>query len=120
MSTLRTVAVLVMKATGAIDMKLTLTPVCSSHFTHVVAKKILVTEMSDLGRNFVVEQLYDDACDVGLALRNKRTGNTTTWHITHDVYDEDGDLMHLELRPTHESVASNPAIRDYKMLLLND
>lgn len=106
--------------TGATNMKLNPTLVGSSHFTHVAAKKVLVTELSDLGRSFSMKPLYDDACDVGLTLINERTGNVTRWYFAQDVVDADGDLMHIELRPTHESVATNPAIDGYTMLLLND
>ncbi len=114
------VAALVMNRIGAINMKIIPTLVSSSQFTHVATKKVLVAELSDLGPRFVLKPLYDDACDIGLAFLNERTGSVTTWYFTHDVLDGDGDLMHVELRPTSESVASNPAMRDYTMILIND
>jgi hypothetical protein len=101
-------------------MKLDLTPLCSSLFTHNSNDKVLVTDVTDLGRNFKFDQLYDDACDAGLALQHKKTGNVTTWYVSRDVHDAEGDLMHIELLPTHESVEANPAIVGYKMIILND
>lgn len=101
-------------------MKLELTPLCSSLFTHSVKDKVLVTDVTDLGLRFAFSQLYDDACDVGLALQHEKTGNITTWYVSRDVHDNEGDLMHIELLPTYESVAANSAIVGYKMLILND
>jgi hypothetical protein len=97
-------------------MKLDLIPLCSSLFTHSVKDKVLVTDVTDLGRNFAFNPLYDDACDIGLA----KTGHVTTWYVSRDVCDPEGDLMHIELLPTYESVVANPAIVGYKMMILND
>jgi hypothetical protein len=120
MSICRTLAALLLNPTGAIDMKLDLIPLCSSLFTHSVKDKVLVTDVTDLGRTFAFSQLYDDACDVGLALQNEKTSHVTTWYVSRDVHDAEGDLMHIELLPTYESVAANPAIVGYKMMILND
>lgn len=95
------------------------TTLSSSLFTHNLTDKVLVCEASELGGG-KFSPLYDDACDIGLDLRNEKTGNITTWSFSRDVYDADGDLMHTELSPIFESVRRNPALQGYKMIILND
>ena len=61
-------------------MQLNITPYNIKRFTHNAEAKLLVTEASDL--NWMpgtddFKQLYDDACDIGIALSNPRTGSTT-------------------------------------------
>lgn len=78
----------------------------------------LVTEASDLGlRGF--QPLYDDACDVGIALRSHRTGAVTRWHLAEE-HVRDGDITHWTLRPTTESVRQQPQIQHYKLTIYND
>lgn len=119
MSTRRTVAVSVMKRTGAIDMLIEFAPVSSKLFTHNHERCELCTEISDLGRTFNFRQLWDDACDVGIRLLNPATNQVTTWSAQ-EVYDADGELTHWVLNPIRETVASFPQTRNYKILIYND
>ena len=48
----------------------------SALFFHNPQNKTLTADISDLQLNRF-EQLFDDACDIGLALRNPKTENVT-------------------------------------------
>lgn len=93
-------------------------PVSSKLFTHVPDTKSLVTEISTLQRDF--QPLYDDAADIGLILRNNKTGNLTAWYVSDTVYDNDGDIVAWQLKPTWESIRANWIVEGYTMLVVND
>ena len=99
-------------------MQLNVVQVNSKHFTHFPKTKSLVAEISDIGvRNF--QPLYDDACDVGFALRNPETGNVTRWYMAEEVRLE-GELQAWVLKPCSESLHRNPKLAGYQIRLLND
>jgi hypothetical protein len=64
--------------------------------------------------------LYDDACDVGIALKNYKTGNITRWSIMTTERDSDRDLVAWVLAPTPESLRKWPEMYGHKMIILND
>lgn len=103
-------------------MLLNVVQVNSALFSHYPSAKRLVAELSDIQvKQF--QQLYNDACDVGLGLRNPKTGNVTRWYLSESetVYDpEEGDLQAYTLRPCTESVRAQPVLAGYVMILLND
>ena len=100
-------------------MQLSLTEVNSALFTHNPKAKTLTAEHSDLGSP-EFKRMYDDACDEGLALRNKLTGNVTRWVLAYGQRDEEGDLVGWVLHPAPESLRANPAISGYKIVIFND
>ena len=104
-------------------MQLNPAPFPISRFTHNPESKMLYVEMSDLsytaGR-LPFEQLYDDACDEGIAVYNPRTNSTTYWYYVADVRDADGDLTMWVLQPTTESCRKHPGVQNYTMHILND
>lgn len=99
-------------------MRLNVVQINSKRFTHNPLRKVLVTEHSDIG-NVCWQQLYDDACDEGIALRNARTGNVTRWYVAERLREE-GELVVTILKPTSESVACQPVLRGYELHVLND
>jgi len=93
----------------------------SKHFSHFPNSKRMVCEVSDLASFEGFKPLYDDAADVGIALRNSKTGNVTRWHLADEIRDpQEGELMGWYLRPCYESVRRNPVLKDYSMTLIND
>ena len=88
------------------------------------AQGLMVAEASDLGLRpgHVWEQLYDDACDVGIALRSHKTGVVTTWYLCEGdtVKDADGDILWWVLKPTTETVRSAPTLAAYRLKVFND
>lgn len=101
-------------------MQLNVVQINSDCFSHSRAKQLLVGEISDTGvRNF--QPLYDDACDVGFALRNPRTGNVTRWSVLTEVRDpRENELLGWMLVPTFETLAKQPELRGYQLNLIND
>jgi hypothetical protein len=101
-------------------MELYLIPLDSKLFTHETVAKHLCAETSDLG-HVVFQQLYDDACDIGIALRSAVTGNISRWYLEQDLYDErEHELVGWLLRPTSESVRKEPLLSGYRMTIYND
>ena len=91
-------------------------------FSHHLGNKTLVVEASDLNRaagreDFV--QLHDDACDIGIAVYNPRTGSVTYWYTCGKV-TEQGELTAWILQPTNESCRRHPGVQCYTMHILND
>ncbi len=80
-----------------------------------------VAEHSDL-HNVRITPLYDDACDVGFAVRNRETGVLTRWTVSHEVYDgtEDNELVATVFSPAPETLRACPALVGYTIHLLND
>ena len=101
-------------------MQLQVSLVPNTAFTHNVAAKTLVAEISDLQLN-KFDQLYDDACDVGFAMKNPRTGNITRWAMADEIRDpRENEVVGWYFVPTPESLAKNPTLRGYCMTLIND
>ena len=101
-------------------MQLNVTQVNSALFTHNPKAKTLVAELSDLMITKFFP-LYDDAADVGFAIRNPKTGNVTRWAVSNEIRDNvENELLGYKLVPTPESVRAQPVMKGYTMTLLND
>lgn len=99
-------------------MQLNVVQINSSLFNHFPKTKRLVAEISDIQLlNF--QRLYDDAADMGFALRNPKTGNVTRWAVAKEVRN-DGEIMGWSLVPTPESIQRQPVLEGYCITLLND
>ena len=87
---------------------------------HNAKAKLLLADISDLGlRRF--ERLYDDACDVGFALRNPETGNITRWSLLDEIRDpRENELLGWMLVPTFETLNKQPELRGYQFNIVND
>lgn len=78
-----------------------------------------VAEASSLG-NFRPTRLYDDACDVGFALKSQWTGVETRWALSREIRDGENELQGWEFVPTSEALRKYPRFRTYKVVILND
>lgn len=87
--------------------------------TVIRASKLLVTEHSDLG-NYIWQPLYDDACDVGLALYNPTTGVTTRWALSEEILTAEKELVKTSFRPCSETLAKHPSLKDWMLVVFND
>jgi hypothetical protein len=101
-------------------MEMNIVQVNSAAFTHFPESKRLVADISDIAvREF--QKLYNDAADVGFALRNPKTGNVTRWQVASEVRGPyDGELHGWYLVPTSESLRRNPQMEGYCITLVND
>lgn len=100
-------------------MQLQVTQYSSEGISHSAHRNLLVCEASDLQlRSF--ERLYDDAADVGLSLRNPRTGNVTRWSLLSEVRDAEEEVLGWMLVPTPETIRKQPELADYQLNIVND
>jgi hypothetical protein len=101
---------------------LTLTPHTTNGMVRFPAQMLLTAEASELGLRpgFSFSRLYDDACDVGLALRSHKTGMVTTWCLSDTEKDGEGDVIRWVLVPTPEALRKNPGLRNYRLNIYND
>jgi hypothetical protein len=101
-------------------MQLDVTQYSSEGVSHNSHRGLLIAEASDLGLRGM-ERLYDDACDVGLALRNPRSGNVTRWSLLEEIRDpRENELLGWMLVPTFETLAKQPELRGYQFNIVND
>lgn len=99
---------------------LQLNPYSSEGISHSASKKVLLCEASDIQLR-CFEPLYDDACDVGLALQNPNTGNITVWHLAETLRDPyENEITGWKLHPTTETVSKQPELQGYELRILND
>lgn len=81
--------------------------------------KTLVAEHSDLGNPNLYNRIYDDACDVGIALYSPKTGKTVIWYLADEIKRE-GDLEVWVFRPIAEHVYRHPVLAGWEVHILND
>ncbi len=82
--------------------------------------KVLTAEHSDMGNIPLLSQLYDDACDVGLAMLNTQTGVTTRWHLLRKEKDNKGDLQVTIFAPCCETLRMHRNLEGWTFHVLND
>lgn len=102
-------------------MELNVVQINSDFLSHSKDKQLLIGEVSDMGVPNFLQRLYDDACDVGFALRNPRSGNVTRWALKDTIVDErEGELLGWMMVPTPESIRKQPELKGYQLNLIND
>lgn len=68
-------------------------PISSKLFTW--SAKNGTAEHSDLGRPNVFQQIFDDACDVGFAVKSEKTGKVETFYhydVNYSGHGEDREI----------------------------
>lgn len=63
-------------------------------------------------------RLYDDAADLGLRIRTD-TGEETIWIFMH-VDTCGGELQGWRFSPTADTIAKNPVLEGFDLLIIND
>jgi hypothetical protein len=102
-------------------MELNHNPIHFTHAFHVdLKRKMIIAEHSDIGRRSILNQLYDDACDVGVVMFNPFTGKTTRWFMHQELTDREGDLQVTIYHPCPESTRKIPALAGWTFHILND
>ena len=79
----------------------------------------LVGEASDLG-NRHLQPLYDDACDVGFAVKSTHTGAVVTYAMSRVMKDNEGEIQRWDYEPTSESVRNVPDCAGTRAVIFND
>lgn len=93
-------------------------PESSECFTYIPDSKKLVAEYSTLRYGF--RPLYDDAADAGIVLMNNKTGNLTSWYLSNETRDNEGEIVAWHLNPTTDSLRRNDRMEGYTMDIYND
>lgn len=93
-------------------------PLPTSRFTWVPAEGLFVAEASDLGRDFRLGQVYDDACDVGLTLVSHVTGARRVFVHTHTERDGEGEFLWEDFSLVIG--ASGRTSDDFRVRIFND
>lgn len=85
--------------------------------------KVPAAELSDLGVRAGVDpfcRIYDDACDVGIGLRNPKTGKVIRFAVASTDKDREGDVGGWNLEIIPEDVKHAPSLKGRRILLIND
>jgi hypothetical protein len=67
-------------------------PISLERFTYIHEENLLVTDASDLGRDFRLGRVYDDACDVGFTVRSHLTGFERVFSAGEKTVNDDEEL----------------------------
>lgn len=67
-----------------------------------------------------LQPIYDDACDVGFAVKSSQTGNVVTFHMVNVVKDAEGELVKWEYELTSESARRHPECGRMTAEVFND
>lgn len=87
----------------------------------VFAKSLIVdmSELSDGGNRPPFGRIYNDSCDLGFAVVKRETGQVSDWYLD-ETHREDNDVVYWVLKPTLRTINMYRALRDYKIVVLND
>ena len=90
-------------------------------FTTDAKQKMFIAEVSDLGRNYLI-QVWPDACDVGVEIVSQKTGRHSRWFQAKEERsnDEDAELLATIYEPTRETLRTEPQLKGWTVHILND
>lgn len=100
-------------------MKLSLITFPSRMFTYNKQTKNLCAEASDLV-NRHLQQIYDDACDVGFAVISDVSGNEITFYLSETKKDAEGEVTAWEYQLLPEFVRKFPECSGMTATIFND
>lgn len=86
-------------------------PMSYERFLFVAKENTLVAEISDFGKGFAFERVYDDACDEGLTVVGK-TGREVVYAVE-EYMKRDGELIGWKLLPAKRSERFLPSVAIY-------
>jgi len=87
-------------------------PISSSKFTYSEGK--FISEASDLGRQFMLGRVYDDACDEGFTIISEKTGNSAVFALHKENINADNETTDWEF------VCVTPGLKFLKAVIFND
>lgn len=96
-------------------------PMLAARFTVVAKNKAMIAEASDFGYNVCrapYERLYDDACDVGIAIQGHR--GTARFFLADTDEDGEGDIAGWRFEPTPETLRAFPGLAGWHVTIIND
>ena len=103
-------------------MRLPVIEFSSLMFLYTDRDKTFTAEASDLD-NRHLQRLYDDACDVGFAIRSIKTGHVVVYVMTSPIYHgegEDREIGGWNYIVSSESARKYPECAGTKAIIFND
>ncbi len=102
--------------------ELELVPVSSKWFHYDPIANELFAEASTLAANGIkLQPLFNDAADVGLAVRSEKTGKVVRFAFSNPVVDDEGELQAEVFRPYDVDVRHESRFaRTLKLVVVND
>lgn len=98
-------------------MKLQVKVLSSKMFSYNAHNKEFVGEMSEIGG---FDMLYDDACDLGFAIRSEKTGQIAVYCLYSSSQNKENDTIKWLFVPTTETMKRIPALRGVNVVVFND
>lgn len=89
----------------------------STRFSYDPKDRTFSAERSDLNVSTTFGRIYDDAADLGFAMRSSRTGRVVLFALTREERDADGDARFWEFEPIPEHA---PHAGDTRVIVFND
>lgn len=80
------------------------TPVSTKQLMWFSDEHKFLADISDLGPQFKLGRVYDDACDEGLTLVSEWTGKEIVFAMHEELKNEEGDVEGWEFKPVSNSV----------------
>lgn len=77
-------------------------PISSDKFTF--RDNVFTCEASDL-KGLYIGQIYEDAIDIGFAMRSVKTNNVSYFYWSHEVKDADGDILYSVFKACDRKLA---------------
>lgn len=93
----------------------------TAQFDYDPKERLLVAEISDLGKDFRFEQIYPDSCDPGFTMVSAKTGDLVDFvEVGQDRSDSGEDIAGWRFEPKPEHVRRNPKVKGLRVLIIND
>ena len=81
---------------------------------------VFTAEASDLhNEGRLMRQIYDDAIDVGIAIRSHSTGKVVKFYNDATFRDADGDVTYWTFKPTADHMR-DAALAKLRVIIFND
>jgi hypothetical protein len=80
---------------------------------------IFSCEASDM-ENRHLQQFYNNARDIGFAMKSDKTGDVVMYAMNSVKRDEEGDIQYWTYHPTTESQQKVPGCRGTMVIVFND
>lgn len=91
----------------------------SSMFSWSEGGNMATCEASDM-ENRHLQRIYDDAMDVGFAIKSDKTGRVVKFFMESVETDTEGEITHWVYKACHEDVRVNPAAAFVNVWVFND
>ena len=91
----------------------------SQSFDYCQISKTFTADMSELGSR-VFQQIYPDACDLGITMISYKTGVEAKFVVQSENRDIENELLSWTLIPTTETLRKIPHLEGVKVIIFND